>query len=109
MDLSVGFDGIRCFVRGLATAEAMPRAVVSIPLNVEVIGAGPVGWKGRSRQGPCLLVAQPRTQPQRLRVHLGRPMLYSAQRRCRLALISVSAAAVVCDHLSAGARACVIE
>ncbi len=43
MDLSVGFDGHRCLVKGLAAVEAKPGAVVSMPLNVEVIGAGPVG------------------------------------------------------------------
>jgi hypothetical protein len=43
MDLSVSFEENRCLVKGLAAVEAMPGAVVSVPLIVEVIGTGPVG------------------------------------------------------------------
>ena len=42
MQMSVGLDGLQGLDEGLATVEAIPGAVMSMPLNIEAIGAGPI-------------------------------------------------------------------
>ena len=40
--MSVDLDGLQGLDEGLATVEAIPSAIMSMPLNVEAIGAGPI-------------------------------------------------------------------
>ena len=40
--MSVGLDGLQGLDEGLATVEAVPSAGMSMPLNVEAVGAGPI-------------------------------------------------------------------